>query len=44
MFSVPITLFSWASLDDVAIESTTSRESTTVSISAALTIRRIRAC
>ena len=44
MFIVPITLFSCA-LDDVVVaESTTSRVSTTVSISAASTTRRSSAC
>ena len=44
MFSVPITLFSCASRGLVAAESTTSRVSITVSISAAFTILRISAC
>ncbi len=44
MFIVPITLFSWAFEDEVVLESTTSRVSTTVSISAASTTRRSRAC
>jgi len=39
-----MTLTSWASRGDAAIESTTSRESITVSISAACTIRRSSAC
>ena len=44
MFSVPITLFSCASRGEVTVESTTSRVSTTVSISAAVTMRLISAC
>ena len=44
MFIVPITLFSWASAEVVVTESTTSRVSTTVSISAASTTRRRSAC
>ncbi len=44
MFIVPITLFSWALAEEVVVESTTSRVSTTVSISAASTTRRSRAC
>ena len=44
MFIVPITLFSWALEDEVIAESTTSRVSTTVSISAASTTRRSSAC
>ena len=44
MFIVPITLFSWAFEDEVVFESTTSRVSTTVSISAASTTRRRSAC
>ena len=41
---MPITLFSWASRGLVDTESTTSRVSTTVSISAASTTRRSSAC
>ena len=44
MFIVPITLISCASRGEAWIESTTSRESITVSISAACTIRRSSAC
>ena len=44
MFIVPITLFSCALPGVVVLESTTSRVSTTVSISAASTTRRSRAC
>ena len=44
MFIVPITLFSWASRGGVISESTTSRVSITVSISAARTIRWISEC
>ena len=44
MLSVPITLFSCARRAVVLAESTTSRVSTTVSISAACTILRISAC
>ena len=44
MFIVPITLFSWALRGEVVAESTTSRVSTTVSISAASTTRRSSAC
>ena len=44
MFIVPMTLFSCASRDGVVVESTTSRVSTTVSISAACTMRRSSAC
>ena len=44
MFIVPITLFSWALEEEVVAESTTSRVSTTVSISAASTTRRSSAC
>ena len=43
-FIVPITLFSWARRGAVTTESTTSRVSTTVSISAASTTRRSSAC
>ena len=42
MFIVPITLFSWAARGGLPIESTTRRVSTTVSISAAATIRRMQ--
>src|SRR3954470_23960173 len=41
MFIVPMTLFSCARRDEVTIESTTSRVSTIVSISAASTMRRM---
>ena len=41
---VPITLFSWARDVLVVVESTTRRVSTTVSISAASTTLRRRAC
>ena len=41
MFIVPMTLFSWARRGAVTIESTTRRVSTTVSISAASTMRRM---
>ena len=44
MFIVPITLVSCASRGEACSESTTSRASTTVSISAASTIRRSSAC
>ena len=44
MFIVPMMLFSWALADEVVAESTTSRVSTTVSISAASTTRRSSAC
>ena len=44
MFIVPMTLFSWAREDGIVAESTTSRVSTTVSISAASTTRRSSAC
>src|SRR3954451_16926781 len=44
MFSVPMTLFSCARRGAVTIESTTRRVSTTVSISAACTMRRISEC
>jgi hypothetical protein len=44
MFIVPMTLFSCASRPEVTLESTISRVSTTVSISAACTIRRSSAC
>ena len=44
MFMVPMMLFSWALAEVVVEESTTSRVSTTVSISAASTIRRSSAC
>ena len=44
MLRVPMTLFSCACARDVAIESTTSLVSITVSISAALTIRWISEC
>src|SRR3954471_11740940 len=44
MFIVPMTLFSCARRGDVTIESTTSRVSTSVSISAASTMRRISEC
>ena len=44
MFIVPMTLFSWALDEEVVVESTTRRVSTTVSISAASTTRRSRAC
>jgi hypothetical protein len=44
MFIVPMTLFSWAFRELVWVESTTSRLSTTVSISAASTMRRSSAC
>ena len=44
MFIVPITLASWAARADAVVESTIRRESTTVSISAACTIRRSSAC
>ena len=44
MFIVPMTLFSWASRAEVVTESTTRRVSTTVSISAAWTMRRMSAC
>jgi hypothetical protein len=43
-FIVPMTLFSWARRGDVTMESTTRRVSTTVSISAACTIRRMSDC
>jgi hypothetical protein len=44
MFIVPMTLFSCASREEATVESTISRVSTTVSISAASTIRRSSAC
>ena len=44
MFIVPMTLFSWALRGGRRAESTTRRVSTTVSISAASTIRRSSAC
>src|SRR5829696_549614 len=44
MFIVPITFASWAARAEAVVESTISRESTTVSISAACTIRRSSAC
>ena len=44
MFIVPITLISCASRGETVSGSTTSRESITVSISAACTIRRRSAC
>ena len=44
MFIVPITLASWAARAHAVVESTISRESTTVSIWAARTIRRSSAC
>src|SRR3954454_4377312 len=44
MFIVPMTLFSCARRDEVTIESTTSRVSTIVSISAASTMRRMSEC
>src|SRR4051812_26376798 len=44
MFIVPMTLFSCARLGDVTTESTTIRVSTSVSISAASTMRRISEC
>src|SRR3954453_8273032 len=44
MFIVPMTLFSCARLGVVTTESTTRRVSTTVSISAASTMRRISGC
>src|SRR5215211_3844102 len=44
MFIVPMTLFSCALAEVVVAESTTRRVSTTVSISAASTTRRSRAC
>ena len=44
MFIVPITLVSCAWRAEACSESTTSRESITVSISAASTIRRSSAC
>jgi hypothetical protein len=43
-FIVPITFVSWATRGEPCSESTTSRASTTVSISAASTIRRSSAC
>jgi len=43
-FIVPTTLFSWARRGLVTIESTTSLVSTTVSISAASTMRRMSEC
>ena len=44
MFIVPMTLFSCASREEATVESTISRVSTTVSISAASTMRRSSAC
>src|SRR5215218_6645808 len=44
MFIVPITFASWATRGLAVVESTISRESTTVSICAARTIRRSSAC
>jgi len=44
MFIVPMTLFSCASCGEVTNELTTRRVSTTVSSSAALTIRPISEC
>ena len=44
MFIVPITFASWATRGGAVRESTTSRVSITVSISAACTIRRSSAC
>ena len=44
MFIVPMTLFSCAREDGITAESTTSRVSTIVSISAASTTRRSSAC
>ena len=44
MFIVPITFASWAARGLAVVESTISRESTTVSICAARTIRRSSAC
>jgi hypothetical protein len=44
MFIVPMTLFSCADFGEVVAESTTMRVSTTVSISAACTMRRSNPC
>jgi hypothetical protein len=44
MFIVPMTLFSWAARDGASDESTIMRVSTTVSMSAASTIRLSSAC